>query len=163
MHILVKNKKLYFGNYKIKCAIGKRGISKNKREGDNSTPSGTYGFKSIYYRKDRIKNIKTKLKKICIKKNMGWCDDSKSKFYNKKIEFPFKYNAEKLYKRSNVYDLIIVINYNMRMTKKNKGSAIFLHIANRKYNSTQGCIAVSKKNIKIIASLINNRSKIKII
>ena len=56
---------------------------------------------------------------------MGWCDDSKSKFYNKKIEFPFKYNAEKLYKRSNVYDLIIVINYNMRMTKKTREVPFF--------------------------------------
>ena len=32
MHIILKNKFLYFGHYKIKCAIGKRGISKNKRD-----------------------------------------------------------------------------------------------------------------------------------
>ena len=36
MHILIKNKSLHFGNYKVKCAIGKRGIGVKKREGDQT-------------------------------------------------------------------------------------------------------------------------------
>ena len=59
MHIFLKNKFLYFGHYKIKCAIGKRGISKNKKEGDLCTPIGQFVFESLFYRKDRIKNLKT--------------------------------------------------------------------------------------------------------
>lgn len=63
---------------------------------------------------------------------MGWCDDPNSRYYNKLIRFPFKYRAEKLYKKENIYDAILVINYNTKPVIKGKGSAIFLHIAKKK-------------------------------
>ena len=160
MHIKLKNKKLYFHDYKIKCAIGKSGISAYKREGDGCTPKGIFKFKYIFYRKDKISKLKTKLKKIAIKKNMGWCDDPKSKCYNKLIKFPFKYSAEKLFLSKNIYDLILVINYNMKPIIKNKGSAIFIHIATKKYTPTKGCLAISKKNLKILLEKISIKSKI---
>ena len=131
MNIKLKNKFLYYNKYKIKCAIGKRGIAIKKTEGDNKTPAGIYKFKSIFYREDRIPEIKTKLRKIVIKKNMGWCDDVSSKKYNKLIEFPFNFRAEKLWFKKNLYDVIIVINYNTNPIIKKKGSAIFLHIAKK--------------------------------
>ena len=81
---------------------------------------------------------------------MGWCDDAKSSKYNKLIRFPFNFNAEKLFITKNIYDYVIVINYNVHPVKKNKGSAIFLHIATKNYKSTNGCIAVSKKDMKKI-------------
>ena len=93
---------------------------------------------------------------------MGWCDDPNSIYYNKRISYPFKYSSEKLWKKENVYDIIIVIDYNLNPAIKNKGSAIFLHIAKRKYKPTNGCIAVSKKNIKLIVSRINKKTKLKI-
>ena len=159
MNINLKNKFLYFDKYRIKCAIGKRGITSNKREGDGKTPRGKFKLKSIFYRKDRIKKVKSPLKKIIIKKNMGWCDDSNSKYYNKRIKFPFKLSAEKLWLKENIYDLIIVINYNLRPIIKNKGSAIFLHIAKRNYKPTKGCIAINKKNMTLLISKINNYTK----
>ena len=162
MNIELKNKFLYFQKYKLRCSIGKRGISINKKEGDKKTPKGEFKFKYILYRKDRIFDLKTRLKKIVIKKEMGWCDDPNSNNYNKIINFPSKYSAEKLWKKENVYDIIIVIDYNLNPLIKNKGSAIFLHIAKRKYQPTNGCIAVSKKNIRLIANAINKKTKIKI-
>ena len=87
MHILINKKYLTFKNYKAKCAIGKRGIGYKKKEGDLITPKGKYKIKYILYRKDRVKKIQTKIKKL-IKKNMGWCDDPKSKKYNKLIKLP---------------------------------------------------------------------------
>ena len=162
MNIELKNKFLYFQKYKLRCSIGKRGISINKKEGDKKTPKGEFKLKYILYRKDRIFDLKTRLKKIVIKKKMGWCDDPNSNYYNKIINFPSKYSAEKLWKKENVYDIIIVIDYNLNPIIKNKGSAIFLHIAKRKYRPTNGCIAVSKKNIRLIANAINKKTKIKI-
>ena len=160
MHIKLRNKKLFFGNYKIKCAIGKRGISRKKREGDGCTPNGTFRFKLLLYRKDRIPKIKTYLKKKIIKKNMGWCDDSRSKFYNKLIKLPFVHSAEKLYKNKNIYDVILVIDYNFKPIIKNKGSAIFLHISKNNYSPTEGCIAVSKQDMKLLLTFINKKTKI---
>ena len=71
MNIKLIKKNLYFGKYRIKCAIGKRGITSRKIEGDKKTPRGTFRLKSVLYRKDRISKIKTTLKKYIIKKKNG--------------------------------------------------------------------------------------------
>ena len=131
-----------------------------KKEGDLCTPKGILKFKAVFYRKDRIPKIKTRLKKIAIKKSMGWCDEPKSKSYNKLIKFPFSYNAEKLYKRSSIYDIVLITSYNLRPTIKNKGSAIFLHVAKKNYTPTKGCIAVSKKDLKLLLKFIDKKTKL---
>ena len=91
---------------------------------------------------------------------MGWCDEPKSKSYNKLVKFPLSCSAEKLYKRNSIYDIIIITNYNVRPTIKNKGSAIFLHIAKKNYTPTKGCIAVSKKNLKLLLKFIDKKTKL---
>ena len=162
MHILIKKKFLYYNNYRIKCAIGKRGIKTKRKEGDFITPRGIFRIKLILYRKDRIKNFKTFVPKLSITKKMGWCDDPKSKKYNKLIKYPFEFSSEKLFRKDNVYDIILVLDYNMNPTKKYKGIAIFIHIAKKNYDATEGCVAIKKINLlKLIKSLKRN-TKIKI-
>ncbi len=163
MHIIIKNNLLNYGNYKVKCAVGKRGIKTKKQEGDLITPRGEFKIKHVFYRKDRIGPLKTKIGKIPIKKNMGWCDDPKSAFYNKLIKFPFNFSAEKLYRRENTYDLILVLNYNMSPIHKNKGSAIFIHISKKNFKPTRGCVAIKKKDLKKILSEIKKNCKVLII
>ena len=159
MHILINKNYLTFNNYKAKCAIGKRGIGNKKKEGDLITPKGIYKVKYVLYRKDRVKNIKTKIKKIIIRKNMGWCDDVQSRQYNKLIKLPSNYNHEKLYKKENIYDIILVLNYNMSPIIKNKGSAIFIHASKRNYKKTEGCIAIKKMHlVKVLKELKKNTS-----
>jgi L,D-peptidoglycan transpeptidase YkuD (ErfK/YbiS/YcfS/YnhG family) len=162
MHILIKNKFLTFKNYKVKCALGKRGIGSKKQEGDHITPVGLFKIKSLLYRRDRIKKIKTRLKKIIIRKTMGWCNDPESKKYNKLIKLPSKSSYEKLYKKNNVYDIILVLDYNMHPTKKGKGSAIFIHIAKKNYKKTEGCIAIKKLDLLKIIREIRNNTRVKI-
>ena len=161
MHILINNNYLTYNKFKVKCAIGKRGIGCKKKEGDLITPKGQFKIKYILYRKDRVK-ISSKLKKIVIKKNMGWCDDPKSKEYNKLISLPFNFKHEKLYKRENTYDIVLVLNYNMNPIKKNKGSAIFIHIAKKNYEKTRGCVAIKKSNLLKILKEIKINTKVKI-
>ena len=73
--------------FEFKCCIGKNGLSKNKIEGDYKTPIGLFKLGNLYFRKDKIKKPYSKLKKILIKKNMGWCNDvSNKKKYNKLIK-----------------------------------------------------------------------------
>ena len=162
MHILINKKYLTFNNYKVKCAVGKRGIGFKRKEGDFITPRGNYKIKYILYRKDRIKKLKTKIKKIVIKKNMGWCDDPQSKKYNKLIKLPSTYSFEKLYRKENIYDIILVLNYNMDPIIKNKGSAIFIHISKRNYKKTEGCVAVKKFDLLKVLGELNNKTKVKI-
>ena len=160
MHIILKNKFLYFGHYKVKCSIGKRGISKNKREGDHCTPAGKFIFESLFFRRDRIKNLKTDIPKKTIKKSMGWCDDPNSKKYNKLIKFPFSGKAEKLFLRKRSYDLLLVMSYNRRPIVPYKGSAIFLHLADKKFSPTKGCVAIKKKDFLKILPMIHKKTKI---
>ena len=160
MNIIIKNCLLLYKGYKLKCSIGKMGTTNSKKEGDLSTPKGLFKLGILYYRKDRIKLIKCKIKKKVIKKSMGWCDDSRSKKYNREISFPLKYKSEKLYRSDKVYDIFINIKYNYSPTHKGKGSAIFLHLANKKYKTTKGCIAIQKKDFLKILPLVNNNTKI---
>ena len=160
MHIKITKKYLFFDKYKVKCAVGKRGIGYKKKEGDLITPAGIYKIKYLLYRKDRIKKIKTKLKKIAIRKDTGWCDDSKSPKYNQFIYLPSIYNHEKLFKKNNIYDIILVLNYNMNPVKKNKGSAIFIHVAKKNYKKTEGCIAVRKTQLLKIVKEIKINTKV---
>ena len=153
---------LKYKNLKFRCALGKAGIGKKIKEGDNITPKGTYKIIKIYYRKDRIKELVSQIKLVQIKKNMGWCDDPKSKKYNQLIYLPTKYSHEKLYRRDNIYDLILVLNYNIKPIIKNKGSAIFIHIARKNYKKTAGCIALEKNNLIKLVLKIQKYTKIKI-
>ena len=162
MHIVINKNYLTYNNYKVKCALGKRGIGNKRREGDFITPKGNFKIKYILYRKDRIKRIQSKIKKIIIKKNMGWCDDPLSKDYNKLIKIPSEYNYEKLYKKDNVYDIILVLNYNMNPVVKNKGSAIFIHVTKTNYKKTEGCVAIKKIHLLKIIKELKNNTKIKI-
>ena len=160
MHIFINKKYLTFKNYKAKCAIGKRGIGLKRKEGDQITPKGKYKINYILYRKDRIRKIQSKLKKIVITKNMGWCDDPKSKDYNKLIKLPSNYNYERLYKKENIYDLVLVLNFNMRPIVKKRGSAIFIHIAKKNYKKTEGCVAINKIQLLKILKELNNKTKV---
>ena len=162
MIIINKSSYLKYKNFRFRCALGKAGIGKKKKEGDNITPKGLYKIVKIYYRKDRIKKVSSKFKLIKITKNIGWCDDPNSEKYNKIVNLPTKYSYEKLYRKDNVYDLILVLNYNMSPVIKNKGSAIFIHITKKKYQPTQGCVALKKNNLLKLISKINKNIKIKI-
>ena len=162
MIIQIKNKDtLIINEFRFKCCIGKKGITKNKFEGDMCTPSGKFKIGKLYWRPDRVKLPKTRL--ICkkIKKNMGWCNDANSKFYNKEIRVNKKIKCEKLYRYDYRYDYFILIKYNYKKTIKNKGSAIFIHLT-KNFNPTAGCIALKKKDFEILIKLIDKNTKIKI-
>ena len=157
MIIINKSGYLKYKNLKFRCALGKAGIGKKKIEGDSITPRGKFNIVKIYYRSDRVKKISSKYRLIKISKNMGWCDDPNSKSYNQLINLPTKYTHEKLYRKDNVYDLLIVLNYNMRPIFKNKGSAIFIHIARQNSKKTSGCVAIKKPHlIKLIKTIKKN-------
>lgn len=164
MTILVKNKHtLQIGQFKFRCCIGKRGLTKNKKEGDKKTPIGTFGIENLYYRKDRIKKPVTSLKYVEIKKDMGWCDDIYfPKKYNKKIKINKKIKHEKLKRKDHKYDLLIPIKYNFEKPVSSLGSCIFIHLT-KNYKPTAGCIALKENDFLIMLKLIKKNSKIKII
>ncbi len=163
MLIYLKNKHtLIVDDFSFKCTIGKNGTFKNKVEGDKKTPKGTFHIGNLYFRKDRVKKIKSKLKLVPISKSMGWCDDIKNKKkYNKLIKVNKKIKHEKLFRKDKKYDLLIPIKYNCNKTIVGKGSCIFLHLTEN-YKPTAGCIALNKNDFLIMLKIINKKTKIKI-
>ncbi len=163
MTIILKNKEtLVFDEFKFKCSIGKKGFTKNKKEGDKKTPIGKFTLGNLYYRSDRNNKPITSLKCIKIKREMGWCHDIKNKkYYNKLIKNKKIVKSESLHRRDHKYDFILPINYNTKNTKLGKGSAIFLHLS-QNLKPTLGCIALKKKDFLILIRLIKKNTKIKI-
>jgi L,D-peptidoglycan transpeptidase YkuD (ErfK/YbiS/YcfS/YnhG family) len=162
MIIVKKSGYLKYKNFKFRCALGKGGIKQKEKEGDFITPKGKFKLINIYYRSDRVKKINSTLKKIKIKKNMGWCDDVNSKYYNKQIKINDKISHEKLYRKDSLYDILVVLNYNLNPIIRGKGSAIFLHVAKKKYSKTQGCIALKRNELLNLVSKIKKNTQIKI-
>ena len=161
--IIVTNKVLKYKNFLYKCAIGKNGITNSKIEGDKCTPSGIYSIEKIYYREDRLYMPELDFQIIPINKNFGWCDDIHSIYYNKFIKFPFSYSAEFLYREDDIYNIICVINYNTNPIIKNKGSAIFLHVANSDYAETAGCLALKQNDLIELLQNIDIDTKINVL
>ena len=83
MLIKLKNKEtLVIDDFRFNCSVGKKGTKNNKIEGDKTTPKGLFSLGKLYYRADKVKKPETKLKIKIIKKNMIWCNNPKSKYYN---------------------------------------------------------------------------------
>ena len=163
MTIFVKNKHtLLIDEFKFRCCIGKKGSTKNKKEGDKKTPKGTFEIENLYFRKDRKIKPLTLLNCLEIKKDMGWCDD---------VYFPKKYNRlfkikkgikhEKLKRNDYKYDFLIPIKYNFNKPIAGRGSCIFIHLT-KDYKPTNGCVALKEKDFLIMLKLIRKNSKIKI-
>ena len=163
MTIILKNKhSLQIDNFVFKCCIGKKGLTKNKKEGDKKTPKGIFEIENLYFREDRIKKPLTSIKCVKIKKNMGWCNDIRfPKKYNKLFKIEKKIRHEKLKRNDYKYDLLIPIKYNFDKPIVGFGSCIFIHLT-KDYKPTAGCVALKEKDFLIMLKLVKKHSKIKI-
>lgn len=145
--IIVTGNRLTFGGKTYRCAIGKGGSSADKKEGDGCTPIGIFPLRACWYRADRMPAPVTALSLKAIQENDGWCDDPKSKDYNRHVNLPFALSHETLFRTDHVYDLIIPLGYNDDPVIAGKGSAIFMHIVRAGYEPTQGCVALAKADL----------------
>ena len=160
--ILKNNYTLKFEEFYFKCCVGKNGVTSKKIEGDKKTPKGTFKLGDLFYRKERVQRPSTKLNCRLIKKDMGWCNDSKDyKNYNKLVSLKKIKKSEKLQRRDFKYNYFIPIMYNSIKKKLGSGSAIFIHLT-KNYKGTAGCIALSEKDFLILLKLINRSTRIEI-
>lgn len=152
--IVVKGQEIEWKQQTFPCAIGQKGFTHNKKEGDKCTPIGRFPLRKIFVRSDRIGNIMTNLPLQEITPQDGWCDDPKDPNYNQFIRKPFLASHEHLWRNDHVYDIIIAVGYNDNPVCPEKGSAIFIHLLHENNAPTQGCIALKKENLlKIIPEL----------
>lgn len=145
---------LSYGDKRFSCAIGKSGITGDKKEGDHASPAGLYPLKKLYYRPDKHQKPVCVLPTIEIKKNDGWCDDPNKSDYNKPVSLPYEGSCEIMWRDDDLYDLVVVIGHNDEPPLPGKGSCIFMHVAKGNYEGTEGCVALKKQDLLALLSLI---------
>jgi L,D-peptidoglycan transpeptidase YkuD (ErfK/YbiS/YcfS/YnhG family) len=133
---------LVAGGLHVPCALGRNGIAGRKREGDGATPAGRLALVAVLYRPDRIARPATRLPAFRLSPDDGWCDDPSDRLYNREVRLPFKAGHERLWRSDHLYDIVVVLDYNLTRPRRGAGSAIFLHIAAPNLAPTEGCIAV---------------------
>ena len=148
--ILVSPTQLQACNQTFRCASGRGGLSRDKVEGDGATPIGQFSLGILYYRPDRVQVNNCQLPIFAINETDGWCDDPDHPLYNQLISLPFLASHEKMWRQDHVYDIVIVVNYNISPIIPGKGSAIFIHLARENYEPTAGCIALNQEDLLFI-------------
>lgn len=135
--------RLKAGALVLPCAFGRAGIRHVKREGDHATPAGRFRLLRGYYRPDRLRRPASALAISALRPSDGWCDDPASACYNRPVRLPFRAGYESMWRRDRLYDLVVVLDYNIYPRRKYRGSAIFLHCARPDFAPTEGCIALA--------------------
>jgi len=145
MDLVIDNVTGHWGNEVFSITHGRGGIKQDKVEGDGATPVGSFPFRSVYYRKDRVDALQTALPKIEITRDQGWCDDPEDSMYNRSVTLPYPARHEEMWREDHLYDIVIVVGHNDDPVVKNKGSAVFIHLKHENGTPTAGCIGLEKE------------------
>ncbi len=133
---------------KFRAACGRAGLTAHKQEGDGATPLGHLPLERVLYRADRVKPPRCAVPLEPIGPDEGWCDDPDDAAYNRMVRLPYPGRHEELWRRDSLYDIIGVLGWNTAPIIRNRGSAIFLHIATADYAPTAGCIALALADLQ---------------
>lgn len=139
-----------WGVRQFRCALGRGGITGDKREGDGATPAGVMALERVLYRADRVAPPETVLPCAALAPDDGWCDAPDDASYNRQVRMPHGASAETLWRDDSLYDLIAVTDYNTAPVAPRRGSAIFVHVARPGYAPTEGCIAFAPDDLRRI-------------
>jgi L,D-peptidoglycan transpeptidase YkuD (ErfK/YbiS/YcfS/YnhG family) len=131
------------GNVAAPCALGRTGLTARKREGDGATPIGAFALLSVLYRPDRVARPATALPVEALRPDDGWCDDPADRRYNRPVRLPCPARHEKLWRDDSLYDVVVVLDFNLAPPMPGRGSAIFLHLARPGFAPTEGCVAIA--------------------
>ncbi|MDP9137396.1 MAG: L,D-transpeptidase family protein [Pseudomonadota bacterium] len=127
----------------IACALGRTGLTGDKREGDGATPLGSFPLRRVLYRSDRCAPLTTSLPIAPIAPDAGWCDSPSDPAYNRYVWLPYGASAERLWRDDHLYDVVVVLGHNDDPVMPGRGSAIFFHLAAPDFAPTAGCIAIA--------------------
>lgn len=162
MHRAATTGQLHFGGRSFDCALGRSGITTQKREGDGASPAGAYTLLCGFYRADRLAKPVTQLPMRPMLELDGWCDDPHDARYNQLITLPFAGSHETLWRDDQLYDVVVVLDQNIHPRRPGGGSAIFFHIAAPGFTPTEGCIAVSHATMNHALKFARRGSKMQI-
>ncbi|MBO1074973.1 L,D-transpeptidase family protein [Roseomonas marmotae] len=139
--------------YAFRCALGRGGIRRHKEEGDGATPAGLLPLRRVLYRADRLPAPACAVPVEPIGPQDGWCDDPADPAYNRPVRLPYAGRHEELWRGDSVYDIIGVLGWNDQPVVRERGSAIFLHLARPGFPPTEGCIALELADLRALLAM----------
>lgn len=144
------------------CALGRGGISANKREGDGATPLGAMRLLSGYFRRDHVQAGRTCLPMRVIRAELGWCEVPDDRNYNRPVRMPYAASHETMRRGDDLYDFCIVLDWNIAPRRRGRGSAIFFHLARLGFTPTQGCVAVTRQVMQRLLPYLSTRTVLEV-
>ena len=154
--------RLLIGSLRLRCALGKGGLTRQKREGDGKTPIGRFALRKLWLRSKTGQRPRCGLAMRLTSQDDGWCDAPLHRSYNKPVILPFMASHERMWRDDSLYDYVVEIGWNDQPIRRGRGSAIFLHLARSGYTPTEGCIALAKADMLKLLPLIGLRTRIDI-
>ncbi|RWX75094.1 hypothetical protein EPK99_21750 [Neorhizobium lilium] len=151
------------GGVTLVAALGRSGISAFKREGDGATPIASMRLLHGFTRGERVRLPHTPLSIRRIAKHMLWCDQPEHPAYNRLVRAPFRPSHEEMMRSDGLYDICLVLDWNITSRKRHGGSAIFFHIAKPGYEPTAGCIAVSLRDMKRLLPFLKRGTMVRVL
>ena len=150
------------GNRIIRCALGRSGIGIKRGEGDGITPTGQFRLLTGMIRQDRVGPLSARIDLQAISADDGWCDAVGDRNYNLPVTLPYPASHERLARTDQLYDIVIVLDFNMTRRMTRGGSAIFFHLAHADYRPTEGCVAISRQDMLWLLPRITSRTVMEI-
>jgi L,D-peptidoglycan transpeptidase YkuD (ErfK/YbiS/YcfS/YnhG family) len=146
--------RLSVGAITVACALGRKGATRCKREGDGKTVTGAFPVLFGFYRADRMVRPRTRLPMIPLSRELGWCDEPGHTDYNRPVALPFAASHECMWRDDGLYDVVLVPDVNVCAPVSGRGSALFMHVARPGYTPTEGCIALSLRDMRLVLERI---------
>lgn len=146
-----------FGALRWRCALGRSGLTAVKREGDGATPRGEFRMVQAFYRPDKISRPRMRLPLRPLQAADGWCDATGDRNYNRRVRHPYPASAERMWRTDGLYDVVVVLDYNLRPRTQGRGSAIFMHCARAGYAPTEGCVALRRSDLVRLLAVVGAR------
>ena len=153
---------LALGGLSWPCALGKGGISALKREGDGATPLARLRVLGVYGRCGGMVPLRAAMPVTPIGAGLGWCDAPADRNYNRPVALPYPASHERMRRDDHLYDACLVLDWNIRPRLRHRGSAIFAHLARPGYLPTEGCIALSPRDMARILPLIGTGAEFRV-
>lgn len=146
--------------------VGRSGIAdtKNRVEGDGTSPAGVYSFGMLFGIFDDPGGLKKSYLKV--DNEDYWDGDNNSDTYNQHVrasDMPADWDAgasEHLINYKYSYNYAVMVNYNVNPTVKGKGSAIFLHCTYPGSLASAGCISIPQTKLLRALRMIDDNAYI---
>jgi len=132
--------------------LGRNGLSSNRREGDGTTPTGTYRIGRTMYGSEANPGVRFAYRRL--RCGDWWDEDPRSPTYNSfqhvrcGTKPPFGGGSEGMWRQPLPYPFLAVIEFNTRPVVPGRGSGIFLHAQTG--GPTIGCISLRKDQLRAV-------------